>query len=140
MATYDYKLSEPPSDSRQRELWLQHAIGFILFQDVRDYALQKIDPSLKDDEKVAAIKAINDAVYGMMMVLDGVTGTLANDSRRVNLRVFAELVEVETDEVVDSLDLMDGDGMCMGYHGWIENDFGANLPFTAEPKSEEDRQ
>ena len=115
-------------------------VGFILFQDVRDYALQQMDASLKDDEKAAAIKAINDAVYGLMMVLDGVTGSLSNESRRVNLRVLAELVDIETDEVVEALDLMDGDGMCMGYHGWIENDFGDILPFTAEPKSEEDRQ
>ena len=140
MAAFDFILSEPPSDPRQRELWLQHAIGFVLFQDVRDYALQQVDGSLKDDEKSAAIKAINDAVYGLMMVLDGVTGSLSNESRRVNLRVFAELVDVKTDEVVESLDLMDGDGMCMGYHGWIENDFGDNPPFTAEPKSIEDRK
>lgn len=140
MASFDFNLSEPPSDSRQRELWLQHAIGFILFQDVRDYALQQIDASLKDDEKPAAIKAINDAVYGLMMVLDGVTGSLSNESRRVNLRVLAELVDVETDEVVESLDLMDGDGMCMGYHGWIENDFGDAPPFTPEQKSSGDRQ
>jgi hypothetical protein len=140
MAAFEFNLSEPPSDPQQRELWLQHAIGFILFQDVRDYALQQIDPSLKDSEKSAAIKAINDAVYGLMMVLDGVTGSLSNESRRVNLRVLAELVDVETEEIVESLDLMDGDGMCLGYHGWIESDFGDILPFTAEPKSEEDRQ
>ena len=140
MAAFEFNLSEPPNDPGQRELWLQHAIGFILFQDVRDYALQQMDASLKDDEKAAAIKAINDAVYGLMMVLDGVTGSLSNESRRVNLRVLAELVDIETDEVVEALDLMDGDGMCMGYHGWIENDFGDILPFTAEPKSEEDRQ
>lgn len=114
MAAFEFNLLEPPNDPRQRELWLQHAIGFILFQDVRDYALQQIDASLKDDEKSAAIKAINDAVYGLMMVLDGVTGSLSNESRRVNLRVFAELVDVKTDEVVESLDLMDGDGMCRG--------------------------
>lgn len=140
MSAFDFNLSEPPSDPRQRELWLQHAIGFILFQDVRDYALQQVDGSLKDDEESAAIKAINDAVYGLMMVLDGVTGSLSNESRRVNLRVLAEIVDVETDEVVESLDLLDGDGMCIGYHGWIENDFGDIPPFTAESKSIEDRQ
>jgi hypothetical protein len=43
MATYHFKLSDPPSTSRKRELWLQHGIGFILFQDVRDYALRQID-------------------------------------------------------------------------------------------------
>ena len=140
MAAFDFNLSEPPSDSRQRELWLQHAIGFILFQDVRDYALQQVDPLLKDDAKAATAKAINDAVYGLMMVLDGVTGMLTNKSRRMNLRVFAELVDAKSDDVVESLDLMDGDGMGMEYHGWIENDFGDSPPFTAEPKSKVDGQ
>ena len=140
MASFNFKLSEPPSDSRQRELWLQHAIGFILFQDVREYALQQVDPLLNDDEKAAATKAINDATYGMMMVLDGVTGTLTNESQRVNLRVVAELVDTETEDVIGSLDLMDGDGMCMGYHGWIEDDFGDTPPFATEPKPQQDRQ
>ena len=140
MATFEFNLSEPPSDSRQRELWLQHAIGFVLFQDVRNYALQQVDPLLNDEEKVVATKAINDAVYGLMMLLDGVTGTLANETQRVNLRVIAELVDAKSEHLIESLDLMDGDGMCMGYHGWLENDFGAIPPFTTEPNSQEDRQ
>ena len=140
MAAFDLKLSEPPSDSRQREIWLQHAIGFILFQDVREYALQQIDPLLNDDAKAAATKAINDAVYGLMMVLDGVSGRLGNESQRVNLRVFAELVDAKSDDVTESLDLMDGDGMCMGFHGWLANDFGAPPPFTLEPRAQQDSQ
>ncbi len=140
MATSDLQLSDPPIDARNRELWLQHAVGFILFRDVRDYALKQIDTSLTDNEKLAAEKAINDAVYGLMMVLDGVTGALANESLRVTVRVVAELVEDESDDVIASLDLMDGDGMCMGYHGWIKNDFGDPPPFIAEPELPEDRQ
>jgi hypothetical protein len=140
MATSDFQLSKPPTDSRQRELWLQHAIGFILFQDVREYALQQVDPLLSDESKVAATKAIDDAMYGMMMVFDGVTGALTNDAMRVNVRVVAELVDTQTDDVIDSLDLMDGDGMCMGYHGWIDNEFGDTPPITSEPESKQDGQ
>jgi len=134
MAAFDFILSDPPSESRQRELWLQHAVGFILLQDVRDYAMQQIDPLLNDDAKAAASKAINDAVYGLMKVLDGVTGTLTNDSWRVSLRATAELLDTKSEEVVESFDLMDGDGMCMGYHGWIENDFGDVPPFMQKPR------
>jgi hypothetical protein len=135
MATFDFELSEPPGDSRKRELWLQHAIGFIIFQDIREYALAQVDPSLNDDAKAAATNAINDAIYGLMMVLDGVTGVLANESQCVKLRVIAELVDANEDNVIESLDLIDGDGMCMGFHGWIENDFGDSPPFTTEPES-----
>jgi len=131
MATTDYRLSTPPSDPRQRELWIQHAAGFILFQDMREYALQRIDPALSEEAQAAARKGIDDALYGLMMILDGVTGAIGNDTYRVNLRAAVELVETNSEEVTQSLDLMDGDGMCMGYHGWIENDFGDPPPYQA---------
>lgn len=126
----ELRLTDAPADSRSRELWLQHAIGHILLRDVRDYALQCMDPSLAPEARAAATKAANDALYGLMMVLDGVTGALQNDSSTVSLRVTAQLTTTETDEVVYSLDLCEGDGMCMGYHGWLEGDFGKNPPAT----------
>jgi hypothetical protein len=131
MSTSDYQLSTPPTDPHERELWLQHAAGFILFQDMREYARQQIDPSLNDEARAAAEKGIDDAVYGMMMILDGVTGGLANDTNRVNLRVAVELASNTTDEPAATVDLFDGDGMCMGYHGWRENDFGDKPPFDS---------
>ena len=54
MATSDYTLSSPPSDPRQLELWLQHAAGFILFEDMRDYATQRIDPGLGADAQATS--------------------------------------------------------------------------------------
>lgn len=132
MTASDFRLTTPPSDSRERELWLQHAVGFMLCKDVREYALSQMDPTLSDEAKAAAIKGINDTMYGMMMVLDGVTGTFGNASMRVNLRATAEVLDNESDEVMESLDLQDGDGMCMGYHGWIVQDFGDPPPFIQE--------
>lgn len=104
----------------------------MLCKDVREYALSQMDPTLSDEAKAAAIKGINDTMYGMMMVLDGVTGTFGNASMRVNLRATAEVLDNESDEVMESLDLQDGDGMCMGYHGWIVQDFGDPPPFIQE--------
>lgn len=126
----DLKLTDFPADSRSRELWLQHAAGHILFRDVRDYAVQRLDPSLSPEARAAAIKAANDALYGLMMILDGVTGGLENDSSKVSLRMIAELTAMDSAEVVHSLDLLDGDGMCMRYHGWQEGDFGELPPFA----------
>ena len=62
----------------------------------------------------------------------GVTGSLANESLRVTFRAEAQLTDSESDDVIELIDLMDGDGMCMGYHGWIVNDFGALPPFVPE--------
>jgi hypothetical protein len=62
MATWQYELVEPPSERRARELWLQHAAGFIFFEDVRRYAMEGIAPGLSDEAHAAAKKAIDDAV------------------------------------------------------------------------------
>lgn len=92
MATSDYTLASPPDSPRDRELWLQHAAGFILFKDVRDYAAQNIDPDADDATRTAVKKGIDDVVYGLMMVLDGVTGALSNHSERIQFRVVAQHV------------------------------------------------
>ncbi len=129
MSSHEYRLTAPPQQPRQRELWLQHAAGFILFEDVRRYARDRLDPSLDTATKAAAERAIDDTLYGLMMVIDGVTGALRNPQNQVELRVTARLVRRADgrEELVEEFDLADGDGMCMGYHGWIAGDFGKDL-------------
>ncbi len=41
-----------------RELWLQNVAGYIIFKDVREYAIEKIPLE------------IDDAIYGMMMMME----------------------------------------------------------------------
>lgn len=64
MATWQSKLVDPPLDVRARELWLQHAAGMIIFEDVRRYAMERIDPTVSGEARVAIEKGIDDAVYG----------------------------------------------------------------------------
>jgi len=136
MATWQYQLASPPTEPRTLELWLQHAAGRIFFEDMRDYALQRIDPQLAPNARVAVEKGIDDAVYGLMMILDGVTGALSNATHRVELGVTVRLVEAQAPgKVVAELDLAQGDGMCMGYHGWREGNFGDD-PITREQPTE----
>jgi hypothetical protein len=129
MATWQYELVEPPSEARARELWLQHAAGFILFEDVRRYAMEKIDPALSDEVRAAVRKGIDDAVYGLMMVIDGVSGGISNGNHEVSIDFVVRLAK-GTDSTDDGslpeVDLRRGDGMCIGYHGWLEGDFGAH--------------
>lgn len=70
MATKE--LSNPPKDDRSRELWLQHAAGAIIFEDIRTYAFQRIPKDLSPQIQEYIRAGIDDAVYGLMMVLDGV--------------------------------------------------------------------
>jgi len=120
-------LGPTPILPRSRELWLQHAAGFILFRDVRQYAIDRLDPTLDGTARAAALKAIDDAVYGVMMVMDGVTGDLRNSENVVHLRTEVCLSKCSmTGEPIDCIILADGDGMCMGFHSWIEGDFGSD--------------
>jgi hypothetical protein len=59
-----------------------------------------------------------------MMVLDGVTGAIANDEQQVELGVKVRLVQRKSGVVVAEQDIIAGDEMCIGYHGWLEGDYG----------------
>jgi hypothetical protein len=137
MATHNYVLTNPPSDPRTRELWLQHGAGFIMFQDIRQYAIDAIPATYGQAEREAAMKGIDDAVYGLMMVIDGVTGGLSNDKYRLSLQTKVQLENVEGRGLVQELDLFKGDGVCMGYHGWKEDDYGSVRPAVAKDPTEE---
>ncbi len=126
------ELQPPPENPRSFELWLQHAAGRILFEDVRNYALERIQPEAAADVRAAAVKAIDDAVYGLMRVIDGVSGAIANDTHAVELSVTVKLRDRKAQGVIAQKDLGDGDGMCMGYHDWIDGRFGEDV--VAIPK------
>src|SRR6185369_819310 len=91
MATWQHELVNPPTEPRARELWLQHAAGFVLFEDVRRYAMDRIDSTLTDEMRAAVQKGIDDAVYGLMMAIDGVTGGLSNATHTVYIDFIARL-------------------------------------------------
>jgi hypothetical protein len=139
MGTWQYDLAEPPAEPRALELWLQHAAGFILFEDVRRRAMDQMDPNLPSDARAAAQKGIDDAVGALMQVIDGVSGGLWNETQRVDIDFIVRLRErgkSGSDEVLSEVDLAHGDGMCMGYHGWLEGDFGTN-PVAVPKRNQE---
>ena len=124
-------LSPPPTDKTDLDLWLQHAAGKLLLDATRERARSKLPAGLSDEARAAALQAVDDAVYGLMQLLDGVSDPLSNDECYVTLRTTAELRRSSDDAVLHALDLQDGDGMCMGFHGWVEGDFG-ELPISSD--------
>jgi hypothetical protein len=125
MATYEYTLAPPPEEPRQRELWLQHAAGFILMENVRQAAIARLDPHLSPE---AAIQAIDAAREELMSVIDGVSGGLRNSHYQVDLHMSVQLHSYATNQssVLEQRDLREGDGMCLGIHGWRAGDYGAH--------------
>ena len=105
MATDQYVLTDPPGETRARELWLQHGAGFIIFQDMRQYAIDRIPESYDAAQRAAAISGIDDAVYGLMMVIDGVTGGLSNAKLRLTLQTKVQLQTVGDGSLVQEIDL-----------------------------------
>ena len=124
-------LSPPPKDKTDLDLWLQHAAGKLLLDATRERARSKLPTDLSDEARAAALQAVDDALYGLMQLLDGVSDPLSNDECYVTLRTTAELRRSSDDAVLHALDLQDGDGMCMGFHGWVEGDFG-ELPIISD--------
>jgi len=129
LGSYEYELATPPDVPRHRELWLQHAIGFMLFEDMRKFAIERIDPDLSTEARAAAEKAIYDTIYGLMMVIDGVSGWLSSPTHRVRMQFVAQLLN-QSDDIEFQLDLEKSDGFCMGFHGWNEGDFGRDVVAT----------
>jgi len=136
MATWQHELANPPAAQRARELWLQHVVGFILFEDIRRYAIEKINPALPHEARAAAQKGIEDALYGLMMVIDGETGGISNATHSVSIDFIARLAVhggSTAASVVSEIDLRHGDGMCMGYHGWLAGDLGTHPVVLPRP-------
>ena len=119
-------LKPPPADAHARDLWLQHAAGWIVIRDVRQRALSRIDPSLPEAAQAAARQAVDDTVYALMQYMDGVSGQLDGPNFSLELHTSIALLDADG-KVAQALDLRDGDGMCMGFHGWVAGDFGADL-------------
>jgi hypothetical protein len=73
-----------------------------------------------------------------MMVIDGVSGGISNANQNVFIDFVVRLAKREDskdDGLLEEVDLRQGDGMCMGYHGWLEGDFGRH-PVAARRPSE----
>ena len=140
MASYEYELVDPPLTERGRELWLQHAVGFVFFEDIRRYAMNEISPSLAPAVRQEVIKGIDSALYGLMMVIDGVSGSISNEANKVQVKFLAQQIKTEDGEpkVVQELDLAQGDGFCMGYHGWLKGDFGSHPVAARKPRDQKE--
>ena len=103
-----------------------------MLERVRNYALEQMEETLTDSERAVAKTAADAALYGLMMLIDGVPMPLKRDDLKVELGFTVRLVRGGV--VEDELDLFkDGDGMCMGYHYWIADDYGEDP--VVEPDS-----
>jgi len=69
------------------------------------------------------------------MILDGVSGSLENSNYTVCFENKVQLLDntKEPPEIVDQVNLLEGDGMCVGFHGWLEGDYGEDRVTKTNP-------
>lgn len=115
-----------PTDPHARWIQAGNTFGRHLMAAARDYAFERIAKSIPPEVREAAEKAVLDTIYGMMMLLDGVTDSGIDESHVVEYVLFARIQKVNQDGPVEQFELApDGDGLCIGYHGWVAEDLGS---------------
>ncbi len=117
-----FPMANPPSEPRALELWMKHAAGFLLFEKVRAAGLATLEQDASSDLRTAVELAVDATMYALMAQIDGVSGGLSSADQELHLTFGVELIN--NGATLAELDLRGGDGMCMGFHGWSDNDFG----------------
>jgi len=113
------------SDPHARWIDAGNTFGWHLFGAARDYALKRISKDSSAEARAAAERAALDAIYGMMMLLDGVAPA-DSGTARIEYVLLARVIPQGPDSRQELVELApDGDGLCMGFQGWVAGDFGA---------------
>ena len=115
-----------PEEPRERSLWVQHRTGLLLMTEVRQRVIDDLPADLSDETRAVACKAVDDTLYCLMMLVEGVVAPARDASGGIDFEVdlVGRLVDSGTGEVLHTESLRDGDGACMGLTGWLEGDYG----------------
>ena len=102
-----------------------NTFGRHLMNAARKYAFGCIPKSTDLKTTEIAQKAALDAIYGTMMLLDGVSDTKIDAEHQAEYVLHSRIRRTDTGEMLEEFELApDGDGLCMGFHGWVAGGFG----------------
>lgn len=123
-ANADDHLSELPDNPRERSLWMQHGVGYLLMRDIREAMHKEIERDVEPKYRQVAQSVVDDTIYRMCMLVEGIGPPLKNGSHTLSVDLVGRLIENATGEVLAEQSMRDGDGITVGFHGWIEGEFG----------------
>lgn len=89
MAENNY--AEWPTEEHARWIKMGHFFGKTLMDEVKGYALGRINENCSDEEKLTAEKAVSDTLYGFMMLLDGVVESSIDKDHGVEFALTARV-------------------------------------------------
>ncbi|HLY12522.1 MAG TPA: hypothetical protein VKW04_24680 [Planctomycetota bacterium] len=119
-----------PEDRRTREVIVQHWFGRALMAHARDVAWKKIPSTAAPEAREMAKKAVLDALYGVLQILDGVTENPVDAQHAVEFLLLGRVLretEGGREERLEEYEIgPGGDGLCRGFSGWIKDDFGGS--------------
>lgn len=114
-----------PENRNDHIVLASHTFGRDLIQYARNYAVAKLPADLAGDARAAAEKAVFDALYGVMMILEGIVGGPLDDEHQVRYTLLAHVENRYVKAPLTTIELApNGEGLCMGIHGWFKGDFG----------------
>jgi hypothetical protein len=114
-----------PEDAHARLIHLSNVLGRVLFDSVRNPARERAQ-AMPEGVRREAEMLVDDVLYGVAQILDGVTRPIGNDRLDMQLVISARLRYKGSGEVGEVVELgPNGEGLCMGFAGWVEGDFGS---------------
>jgi hypothetical protein len=114
-----------PSDAHDRLIHLSNVFGRVLFDAARDPARERAS-ALPEASRDEALALVDEVLYAVVQVLDGVTRPIGNDQVDMQIVVSARLRDKATGEISELVELgPEGEGLGMGFAGWVEGDFGS---------------
>jgi hypothetical protein len=120
-----FEIGQLPEDEHAHLIHLSNAFGRLLFDVVRAPAREGAK-SIPDSCRPSVESLLDDQLYAVLQMLDGVTMPLGNDQIRAEFVLKARLRDRSDLSAVEEVELgPNGEGFCMGFQGWRDGDFGA---------------
>lgn len=118
-----------PEDPQERSLWMQEMTGLMQMTRVRQSVINDLPDDLSAVARAAACKAVDDTLYSLMMLVDGIFAPVRDAADKIgfDVDIVGKLVEPGTGRVLHTESLHDGEGACTWLVGWLEDDYG-DLP------------
>jgi hypothetical protein len=121
-------LGRIPEDEHARLIYLSNVFGRLFVEMARSPAHERA-ALLPQEVRQEVISIVDSALYAVVQILDGVIDPIRNDQLDLEFALLARLRETSSGSTVDEVELgPSGEGLCIGFHGWVERDFGSATP------------
>lgn len=116
-------LGDVPDDDSARVIHLSHVFGWTLFDVSRRPALDRVG-SLPESVQPAVERIVDSTLYAVLQILDGVIDPIRSERLDLEFALVAWMRGPENGQVSEVELAPAGEGLCIGFHSWVEGDFG----------------